>query len=196
MRKSSAVMTFVVAASAITVGWRYADLEVAALNAPVVLEGLPTDTGTGAPVDPSASPTDSSTAAPTETSTASPTESSSGGSGGGSGSGSGGGSGSSGGSTAQPKPTQTQAPAPAPTEVTKASDTIDYKYGSISMSLTMLGDKIVSASITKGTTDFNGKLFKQWCGTLVNGGSYANTTGATYSFEAFKAAAQNVFGKF
>lgn len=180
MRKSSAVMTFVVAVSAITVGWRYADLEVAALNAPIVIDGLPTDPGTAAPVDPSATPTDSSSVSPTETSTASPTPS---------------GSGS---STSQPKPTQTQtqAPAPTPTEVTKASDTIDYKYGSISMSLTMLDTKIVSASITKGTTDFNGKLFKQWCGTLVNGGSYANTTGATYSFEAFKAAASNVFGKF
>lgn len=190
MRKSSAVMTFVVAASAITVGWRYADLEVAALNAPIVIDGLPTDPGTGAPVDPSATPTDTSTASPTDsasgTGTPTPTESGSGSSGG------------SGGSTSQPKPTQTQtqAPAPSPTEVTKNSDTIDYKYGSISMSLTMLGDKIVAASITKGTTDFNGKLFKQWCGTLVNGGSYGNTSGATYSFEAFKAAASNVFGKF
>lgn len=185
MRKSSAVMTFVVAASALTVAWRYADLEAAALNAPISIDGLPTDPGTSEPVDPSATPTPTSTESgsttPTESSSAAPTESSGSGSG-----------------TSSPKPTdtQTQAPAPAPIEVTKASDTIDYKYGSISMSVTMLGDKIVSAAVTKGTTDFNGKLFKQWCNTLVNGGGYANTTGATYSFEAFKAAATNVFGKF
>lgn len=186
MRKSSAVMTFVVAASALTVAWRYADLEAAALNAPISIDGLPTDPGTAAPVDPSASPTasptgsETGTAAPSESGSANPTASPSGSSG----------------SGTKPKPTQTQTQAPAPVEVTKTSDTVDYKYGSIAMQVTMLGDKIVSASVTKGTTDFNGKLFKQWCGTLVNGGSYGNVSGATYSFEAFKSAASNVFGKF
>ena len=191
MRKSSAVMTFVVAASALTVAWRYADLEAAALNAPISIDGLPTDPGTAAPVDPSASPTatptgtESGTAAPTESGTASPTASPSESSGG-SGNTSGG----------KPKPTQTQTQAPAPVEVTKTSDTIDYKYGSIAMQVTMLGDKIVSASVTKGTTEYNNEWFKKWCNALVNGGSYGNVSGATYSFEAFKSAATNVFGKF
>lgn len=190
MRRSSAAMTFVVAASALTVAWRYADLEAAALNAPIAIEGLPvspttpgegsaTSSATNSPVatptasTPEASGSGAATASPSSSATASAAPSSS------------------------AKPTQSSAaPAPAPTEVTKSSDTINYKYGSIAMSVTMLDNKIVAASITKGTTDFNDSYFDQWCQTLVAGGKYGNTSGATYSFEAFKAAATSAFGKF
>lgn len=179
MRKSSAALTFVVAVSALSVAWRSADIDAAAINAPLVLEGLPTQTSSAAPVDPGETAAPSETATPTETAnpgeTAAPGE-----------------------SVAPTKsPTATPTPtAAAPVEITKSSDTITYQYGSIAMSVTVLDGSIVSASVTKGTTDFNGKLFAQWSKALVSGGGYANTTGATYSFEAFKAAATNVMGKF
>lgn len=171
MRKSSAFLTTLVAASAITVAWRIGDIRAIEQQTVVVLPS--SSPGVSEPAtEPTIEP--SAEASPS----AQPTESS--------------------GTGSKPKPSKTSKPA-APVEKTVKSDVIEYKYGVLQISVTALDGKITNISVLQGETS-NGRAaaYKTLTSELIKsqGQSYGNVSGATFTTEAFIRAYNSAVVKF
>lgn len=171
MRKSSALLTTLVAASAITVAWRIGDIRVLEEQALIIVPSSSPSISAPA-AEPSIEP--SAGASPS----AQPSEPS--------------------GSGSKPKPSKTAKPA-APVEKTVNSDVIEYKYGILQISVTALDGKITNISVLQGETS-NGRAaaYKTLTSELIKsqGQSYGNVSGATFTTEAFIRAYNSAVVKF
>lgn len=171
MRKSSAFLTAIVAASAITVALRIGDVRaneeqfigIAPVPSPSVVE-------------PSSDPVAESRTEAGNSPTPSKT----------------------GGSISVTKPSTTSQPA-APVEKTVKSDVVNYKYGIIQISVTALGGKVTEINVDQGESS-NGRAaaYKELTLQLIEsqGQSYGNVSGATFTTEAFIRAYNNAVSKF
>lgn len=193
MRKSTLMVTSLVAASALTVAWNTGQQT---LNNEILL--MPTDNASPAPTDPAttdpgatatAEPTAPATdpaatdPAPTQGATKAPT------------------------ATQTPSQTPTQTPAtpaapvapPAPVTATVSSDPITYKYGTVQISMTTVDGAITEIKMLQGDAT-NGRAAAYT--TLINatiqqqGTNYGNISGATFTVDAFKKAVDNAMAKF
>lgn len=172
MRKSTMLVTALVAASALTVSWRIGDL----------LTPEPIDLATlGGPL-PSASPEPESSAPATEDGSPAPT-----------------GSGKPSTGT-NPKSNPSQKPIPAaPKTATFSSDPIDYKYGVVQVALTKVGKDITDIQMIQGdASNGRGEAYTILIDATIKTQStnYGNVSGATFTTDAFKKAISNVLGKF
>lgn len=161
MRKSTAIVATLVAASSLAISLRLGDIATQQDIIPDISAEQPIAVD---PASPSPTPTSSAPASPT------------------------------------PAPTGTTAPAkPQPKPVTKKSDVIDYKYGVIQISMTVLGNEITDVGVLQGDLT-NGRAEAYAILTdatvQVQGTNYGNVSGATFTTEAFKIAVENVLGKF
>jgi len=180
VRKSTLVVTSLVAASALTVAWNTGQQT---LNNEILL--MPTDnaspavTGATATAEPTAPATDPAETdpAPTQGATQAP--------------------------TATPTQTATTPAAPvappAPVTATKSSDPITYKYGTVQISMTTVDGAITEIKMLQGdATNGRGEAYA----TLINatiqnqGTNYGNISGATFTVDAFKKAVDNAMAKF
>jgi uncharacterized protein with FMN-binding domain len=105
---------------------------------------------------------------------------------------------------ALPTPSQTESagppePKPKPKPISKNSDVIEYKYGVLQISMTLLSKKITEVSVIQGDLT-NGRKEAYEILTdatiQVQGTDYGNVSGATYTTEAFKLAVNSALGKF
>lgn len=125
------------------------------------------------PVDVTASPSSPATPAPTNSAPVGPTPS---------------------GSPAKPQP-----PKPVAKPVTKQSDVINYRYGSVQVAVTKLGNEITAVDLLQGDAT-NGRA--QAYSTLIDatlqvqGTKYGNVSGATFTTDAFKSAVESALAKF
>lgn len=88
---------------------------------------------------------------------------------------------------------------PKPKQVSKDSDVIEYKYGVLQLSMTMLGTEITAVSVIQGDlTNGRDKAYEILTDATVQvqGTNYGNVSGATFTTEAFKIAVENALGKF
>jgi len=161
VRKSTAIVATLVAASSLAISLRLGDL---ATQENIVPDISASEPGTVDPATPSPTATSSGQASPT------------------------------------PSPTRTTAPAkPKPKPVSKNSDVIEYKYGVLQISMTVLGTEITKVDVIQGDLT-NGR--KEAYAILtdatvqIQGTNYGNVSGATFTTEAFKLAVKNVLGKF
>ena len=187
MRKSTLMVTSLVAASALTVAWNTGQqtlnneiLLMPTDNAsPAVTDAAGTDPGATATAEPTAPATDPAATdpAPTQGATQAP--------------------------TATPTQTATTPAAPvappAPVTATKSSDPITYKYGTVQISMTTVDGAITEITMLQGdATNGRGEAYA----TLINatiqnqGTNYGNISGATFTVDAFKKAVDNVMAKF
>ena len=187
MRKSTLMVTSLVAASALTVAWNTGQQT---LNNEILL--MPTDNASPAPTDPATTdPGATATAEPTAPATdpaatdPAPTQ----------------------GATKAPTATATQtattpaAPVapPAPVTATVSSDPITYKYGTVQISMTTVDGAITEIKMLQGDAT-NGRAAAYT--TLINatiqqqGTNYGNISGATFTVDAFKKAVDNAMAKF
>lgn len=99
-----------------------------------------------------------------------------------------------------PTPAATSTPTqPKPKPVSKDSDVIEYKYGVLQLSMTMLGNEITAVSVIQGDlTNGRDKAYEILTDATVQvqGTNYGNVSGATFTTEAFKIAVENALGKF
>ena len=199
MRKSTAFLSTLVAASSITVAW---SIGQQTLNDSVL---LPIDTGalpvdsttpsasqTSSAADSSATPANSSTPAPSNSQSSAPATSPS----------------ASASATAKPTASQTTSPSAkpsttpaqaAPVVVTLSSDPIDYKYGVVQISMTKTDGKITDIKMVQGdATNGRAEAYVSLISATiqVQGTGYGNISGATYTVAAFKQAVDNVMAKF
>lgn len=170
MRKSSLFLTSLVAASALTVAWRAGEIRVLEANA-IAMPGASTDNGASQSATPD--PT-SSALGPQANPT--PTQTSNSGS-------------SNGGKTKKP----------AVKAITKESDPIDYKYGTIQVSVTKKSAEITDVALLQGEATHGREkaypiLIEQTI--LAQGNNYGNLNGATFTTAAFKQAVENALNKF
>ena len=162
MRKSTAIVATLVAASSLAVSLRLGELET--------IQDISADTSSQEPIEivptPSQTPTASAEANPSP----SPSE------------------------TTSSNPTK-----PALKPITKNSDVIDYKYGVLQLSVTVLGNEITDVGVIQGETS-NGRAeayaILSEATVQIQGTNYGNVSGATYTTEAFKIAIENALGKF
>ena len=104
-------------------------------------------------------------------------------------------------STAPPATTASPAPAApaAPVVITLNSDAITYKYGVVQISLTKTDGAITDIQMVQGDTT-NGRAAAYVSlidATLqVQSTNYGNVSGATFTTDAFKKAVDNVLAKF
>jgi uncharacterized protein with FMN-binding domain len=169
VRKSTAIVATLVAASSLAISLRLGDL---ATQENIQLNSSPEQLPA---VNPSPSSTEvTASPSPAATSSAAP--------------------------GGNPEPTPSVAPAkPKPKSVSKDSDVIDYKYGVIQLSMTMLGNEITSVDVIQGDlTNGRDKAYETLIKATVQvqGTNYGNVSGATFTTEAFKIAIENVLGKF
>lgn len=102
---------------------------------------------------------------------------------------------------AQPSASQTPTATPSatPLVVTKDSDVIDYKYGVVQISMTQIDGKITDVKLLQGDASYGRDAAYT---ALINatiqvqGTSYGNVSGATFTTDAFKKAVDNVMAKF
>lgn len=161
MRKSTAIVATLVAASSLAISLRLGDIATQENLAPDISASEPTKVD---PTTPSPSPTQSGQPNPA------------------------------------PSPSGTTAPAiPKPKPVTKNSDVIDYKYGVVQVSVTMLGNEITKVGLLQGdATNGRDKAYAILTEATiqVQGTNYGNVSGATYTTEAFKLAVESALEKF
>lgn len=170
MRKSTTIITSIVAASALAVALRVGDL---ATQDDIAIDF----SGPNVSDSPSPSATPNPTATPSQSS--SPTPSASG--------------------NPTTKPTKPPAPSPAPAEVTKESDAIQYKYGVVQISVTKIGKKLTAVELLQGdATNGRDQAYKILIdATLqVQGTNFGNVSGATFTTDAFRKAVDNALLKF
>ena len=172
MRKSTALVTSVVAASALLISFRAGELltpqpiELGAL-APAISPNAEQSTETASPAPTSSTePSTTPSVKPSTTSTAAPAKTS--------------------------KPVK-------PKSATLSSDPITYKYGVVQVSVTKVGQEITDIKMLQGDAT-NGRA--EAYATLINatlqtqGINYGNVSGATFTTDAFKQAISNVLKKF
>ena len=172
MRKSTMLVTTLVAASTLAISWRVGDLLA---PEPIDLANLSSSSAPSAEPQPTASttpnPTESSST-PTPTSTP--------------------------GSSAKPTPAKTVAPV-KPKAVTVSSDPITYKYGVVQVEITKLGQEITDVQMLQGDAT-NGRAQAYTIlmdATLKTQGlNFGNVSGATFTTDAFKKAVTNALKKF
>ena len=172
MRKSTMLVTTLVAASTLAISWRVGDLLA---PEPIDLANLSSSSAPSAEPQ----PTESSTPNPTESSsTPTPT--------------------STPGSSAKPTPAKTVAPV-KPKAVTVSSDPITYKYGVVQVEITKLGQEITDVQMLQGDAT-NGRAQAYTIlmdATLKTQGlNFGNVSGATFTTDAFKKAVTNALKKF
>ena len=161
MRKSTAIVATLVAASSLAISLRLGDL---ASQENIVADISTSDPGTVEPSQPSPTPTSSGQESPS------------------------------------PSPTASAAPAkPKPKPVSKNSDVIEYKYGVLQISITVLGNEITEVNVIQGDLT-NGReeayAILTDATVQVQGTNYGNVSGATFTTEAFKLAVESALGKF
>lgn len=188
MRKSTAFLSSLVAASSLTVAWSIGQstlenssllpLDVGAAPAPTsTATAAPSasDTAPAATTDPAA--TNSASATPSATPTT---------------------------QTTKPAPTATQTPTAAPVPaapvvVTVSSDAITYKYGVVQVSMTKTDGQITNITMLQGdATNGRAQAYVSLIDATiqVQGTNYGNVAGATFTTDAFKKAIDNVLKKF
>lgn len=100
--------------------------------------------------------------------------------------------------SAEPSQTPTESPSSEPVSRVIDSDEIEYKYGVVQVSVTLSDSQITGISMLKGEAS-NGRAAAYEMlidATLqVQGTSYGNVTGATFTTDAFKLAIENVLAK-
>lgn len=190
MRISTAIMTGLVFTATTSVAWSLGAREPANQELLVPLETLPTETA----ATPNPPQGDTGTSAATESATTSSTDTN---------------TGNTNPSTA-PAPTASQNPATTqpkladtataqPVVVTKTSDVITYKYGVVQISLTKTDGTITDVTLLQGDASYGRDVAYA---ALINatiqvqGTSYGNVSGATFTTDAFKKAVENVLSKF
>lgn len=98
----------------------------------------------------------------------------------------------------EPSQTPTESPSSEPITRVIDSDEIEYKYGIVQVSVTLSDSQITGISMLKGEAS-NGRAAAYEMlidATLqVQGTSYGNVTGATFTTDAFKLAIENVLAK-
>lgn len=141
----------------------------------------PTPVETDESVAPEAEPTQSTTASAKPNQTAKPTQSS---------------------SEPTPVETVTQEPEPEPVAPpaakTVVSDSIQYKYGVVKISLTATGSDITNVTLLEGDTSYGRDVaYVALAAATVqtDGINYGNVSGATFTTEAFKKAVTNALSK-
>jgi len=102
--------------------------------------------------------------------------------------------------TATPTPTQTTAaPAPAAASVTKSGSSINYRYGTVQVSVTKSGGKITAVNMLQsGATGGRQGAFPYLTQYAVsaNGSGFGNLGGATFTTDAFKQSLESALAKF
>jgi uncharacterized protein with FMN-binding domain len=201
VRKSTAFLSSLVAASSLTVAWSIGQstlgnssllpLDVGASPAPTSTATATagpsaSETSPAATTDPaatnSASATPSATQTTQTTQTNKPTPSAT--------------------QTNKPTPSATQAPpgaAVAPVVFTVSSDTITYKYGVVQVSMTKTNGQITNITMLQGdATNGRAQAYVSLIDATiqVQGTNYGNVAGATFTTDAFKKAIDNVLKKF
>ncbi len=104
--------------------------------------------------------------------------------------------------TEEPAPAgqEPAAPKPPPAKpVTVESAVIEYKYGVVQVSVTMVGNEITDVGLLQGDTS-NGReaayVILADATIEVQGTNYGNVSGATFTTEAFKKAVESALAKF
>jgi uncharacterized protein with FMN-binding domain len=184
VRKSTFALTTLVAASSLTLAWSYGQQSSQSeLLLPELTTGSPsptaTDTSSSQPQETAASTSSQAPAATDSAATAQPTQTQT--------------------ATQAPAATQTATAAPAPVTKTVTSDPIDYKYGTVQISITKTDGLItainmVQADATNGRAEAYVTLISATI--QVQGTNYGNISGATFTTDAFKKAVDNVLKKF
>jgi uncharacterized protein with FMN-binding domain len=171
VRKSSAFLTAIVAASAITVAWRIGDVRANEQHF-IGISPVPSPSVFEPTVDPGAEPTIEPGNTPTPS--------------------------KAGGTNLESKPSKTNKPT-APVEKTVKSDVVNYKYGIIQIAVTALVGKVTQISVVQGESS-NGRAaaYKELTAQLIEsqGQSYGNVSGATFTTEAFIRAYNSAVSKF
>ena len=165
MRKSTAIVASLVAASSLVISLRLGELSTLsaiAVQVPGSTNGSPTP-------DPGAASPDPNTAPPST-----PTQP----------------------GTTLPTPPPTTPPA---VQVSFDSDVIAYKYGNVQVSITKTDGLISSVTMLQGdATNGRGEAYKILTDATiqVQGTSYGNVSGATFTTDAFKLAVESALAKF
>ena len=109
-----------------------------------------------------------------------------------------------------PKPKTSTAPAPAPvvaspapvtnaTGTTKNGSAVQYRYGTVQVSVTKAGGKITAVNlIQEGATGGRQAAFSYLVDMAIqaNGSNFGNLSGATYTVDAFKQSLEAALAKF
>jgi uncharacterized protein with FMN-binding domain len=104
--------------------------------------------------------------------------------------------------TAAPAPAPaatTAAPAPAATGTTKTGSAINYRYGTVQVSVTKANGKITAVNLLQeGATGGRQAAFSYLVQYAIqaNGTSFGNLGGATYTTDAFKQSLESALAKF
>ena len=170
MRKSTAIITSIVAASSLAVSLRIGD--IATQDNIAVDFSDPNSTSA-----PSASGTPKPTSSPSQSASPGPTPS----------------------GNPTTKPTTSPSPSAAPAEITMDSDAIQYKYGVVQISITKVGKKLTAVGLIQGdATNGRAKAYQILIdATLqVQGTNFGNVSGATFTTDAFRKAVDNALLKF
>ena len=171
MRKSSQVVMGVISLATVVTGFEVG--ANAKSNSFTAGPTTPTDTGT-----PTSNPTGSTTHTPTKSPTGSPTTTKT--------------------PTTNPTPTDTQPPSDS---VTKTSDPIYYRYGTVQLSVTKTGSKITDISmIQAGATQGRGGAFPYLIQLALDAqsGNFDTSmmSGATFTTDAFMQALDSALSQF
>jgi uncharacterized protein with FMN-binding domain len=93
----------------------------------------------------------------------------------------------------------TAAPAPAATGTTKTGSAINYRYGTVQVSVTKANGKITAVNLLQqGATGGRQSAFSYLVEYAIqaNGTSFGNLGGATYTTDAFKQSLESALAKF
>ena len=96
-------------------------------------------------------------------------------------------------------PKATTAPAPAATGTTKTGSAINYRYGTVQVSVTKANGKITAVNLLQaGATGGRQGAFSYLVDYAIqaNGSSFGNLGGATFTTEAFKQSLESALAKF
>lgn len=184
MRTSTFALTTLVAASSLTLAWSYGQqTSQSELLLPELITGSPsptaTDTSSSQPQETATTTSTQTPAATDPAATAQPTQTQT--------------------TTQAPAATQTATAAPAPVTKTVTSDAIDYKYGTVQISMTKTDGLITAIDMVQGdATNGRAEAYVTLISATiqVQGTNYGNISGATFTTDAFKKAVDNVLKKF
>ena len=106
--------------------------------------------------------------------------------------------------TAAPAPVSTPkattaAPAPATSSTTKTGSAINYRYGTVQVSVTKANGKITAVNLLQaGATGGREAAFSYLVNYAIqaNGSSFGNLSGATFTVDAFKQSLESALAKF
>ncbi|MFM6940070.1 MAG: FMN-binding protein [Rhodoluna sp.] len=96
-------------------------------------------------------------------------------------------------------PKATVAPAPAGTETTKTGSAINYRFGTVQVSVTKANGKITAVNLLQqGATGGRQSAFSYLVSYAIqaNGTSFGNLSGATFTTDAFKQSLESALAKF